>query len=609
MTNLWQRHLPRLTGAALWIAITALPLAGQAPIVLNDSSHVYELGKYLAYYEDATLALTIDEVSSPDYAAKFNNSEEATLSLGFSRSVYWLRFTLETNQSQLSTLGHTYLLELAYPHYNRVDLYLPDADDGWTVMRAGRLQTGQNRPDGSRSILFSLPQYQALPATMYMRLESEASFILPLKIWTQTGYTNQLANKRLGLGIYYGILLGLLFYNLFLFFSIRELTYIYYCVYVLCYGLYQMAYDGLARIYILGEYLQWEVYLALISIHLSYVFGFLFARSYLELAHRNKSLDRLFLMFALLAFVAAMTGPVWQMRFLNYSSHILGWSFFIVVLTTAGFAQKKAYLPARWLFIAFGAMTAGLIGRSLRGAGILPDIFMVTYSLHIGSALEMILLSLGLADRFKTLRAERDSAYVDARDRVARNLHDEVGSTLSGIILFTDAMDTVEDERERQRFLGKIKQSAVDAQEKMRDLLWVINPGNDSWEVLLSKMRRYASDLFDSLEIQYDIDFPNHVSLKNLDMEQRQHFWLIYKEIVNNIAKHANTDYAHIGLSIRGHTVKLRVQDRGTGFDRQTMADSNGIENIHQRAAKLGGTAKLDSAPGEGTKWFLKFSV
>ncbi|MCH8328211.1 MAG: hypothetical protein IID15_06780 [Candidatus Marinimicrobia bacterium] len=438
-----------------------MPLKAQTPIMLNDSSDVYELGQHLAYYEDTTGTLTIDEVSSPAHAGKFNNSEEATLSLGFSSSAYWLRFTLDTDQSRLLTQDITYLLELAYPHYNKVDLYLPDADDGWTVMLAGRLQTGQSRPDGTRSIRFSLPQYLALPATMYMRLESEASFILPLKIWTQTGYTNQLANKRLGLGIYYGILLGLLFYNLFLFFSIRELSYIYYCVYVLFYGLYQMAYDGLARIYILGDHLQWEVYLALISIHLSYVFGFLFARSYLELANRNKRLDRLFLLLALLAFVAAVTGPVWQVRFLNFSSHILGWSFIIVVLTTAGFAQKKAYLPARWLLIAFGAMTAGMIGRSLRGAGVLPDIFIVSYSLHIGSALEMILLSLGLAHRFKTLEAERDSAYVDARDRVARNLHDEVGSTLSGIALFADSAVGAGNDQDIQKFLDDAMKAEI----------------------------------------------------------------------------------------------------------------------------------------------------
>ncbi|MCH8328412.1 MAG: hypothetical protein IID15_07830, partial [Candidatus Marinimicrobia bacterium] len=141
------------------------------------------------------------------------------------------------------------------------------------------------------------------------------------------------------------------------------------------------------------------------------------------------------------------------------------------------------------------------------------------------------------------------------------------------------------------------------------DLLWTIKPGNDAWEVLLAKMQRYASDLFDSLEIRYDIDFPEQVSLKKLGMEQRQHFWLIFKEIVNNIAKHANTDYVHIELLIHGRVIELQVQDRGTGFNRQSMADSYGIKNIYQRTAKLGGAAKLDTAPGKGTKWSLKFSA
>jgi len=90
-----------------------------------------------------------------------------------------------------------------------------------------------------------------------------------------------------------------------------------------------------------------------------------------------------------------------------------------------------------------------------------------------------------------------------------------------------------------RRFLNLIAESAVSAQESINDIVWSLNPDNDSWQNVLTKFRRYASDLFDSKGIQYAMNVPDSLNISSLDMERRRDLWLIYKEMTTNIARHS----------------------------------------------------------------------
>lgn len=199
------------------------------------------------------------------------------------------------------------------------------------------------------------------------------------------------------------------------------------------------------------------------------------------------------------------------------------------------------------------------------------------------------------------------------RNKIARDLHDEVSATLSGINYFAqaitgDAKNTITPPS--QRFLGLIRESVGEAQESMSDIIWSINPENDKLVDLFAKCHRFAADLFESKEIQYTIEIPPGIGNEHLTMEQRRTVWLIFKEIVANVVKHSRSASASVRFSLdRRQQLDLIVSDTGTGFDPTLPRIGNGNKNIRARVEALGGTATLESSVGAGTRWMVSIPL
>ena len=206
----------------------------------------------------------------------------------------------------------------------------------------------------------------------------------------------------------------------------------------------------------------------------------------------------------------------------------------------------------------------------------------------------------------KLLEVER------TRNRIARDLHDEVGTTLSSISYFAQAIQGEMGGRPAshgERFLSRIITSSYETQEAINDIIWSIDPSYDNWEKLLAKCQRYASDLFESRSIRYTIDFPKFITMKNLDMQKRRNFWLLFKEMVTNIVKHAQCSEATIHFSIEGRKAILTIHDNGVGFNASQAHHRHGMENIRKRASFLRAALALQTSPGTGTHWEMAFKI
>lgn len=216
-----------------------------------------------------------------------------------------------------------------------------------------------------------------------------------------------------------------------------------------------------------------------------------------------------------------------------------------------------------------------------------------------------------IKERQAILRHEKDLVKVQTRNRIALNLHDEIGATISGITHFAESID--KDKKfngsvKSKKLLSMIIESSSIAQEKIKDLIWTVNPENDNWEILLAKFRRYASDLLDIKGIQYEINFPETVTIDRLNMEQRQHFWLIFKEIINNAVKHSQCSQIEISILL-AEDICLTVMDNGVGFDPNKVTRGMGIKNIKTRAKKLNAQLDFQTDPGKGTQWNMAFDI
>ncbi len=204
----------------------------------------------------------------------------------------------------------------------------------------------------------------------------------------------------------------------------------------------------------------------------------------------------------------------------------------------------------------------------------------------------------------KLLEVER------TRMRIAKDLHDDVSATLTGIAYFSNAISK-ELGKERtpvmQKLITLIQESTEEVQEGMHDIIWSINPENDRWDVILPKFRRFASDLCESRNISYSIDLPADMSGKAFIMEKRRNLWLVFKELITNAVKHSECSRIEIAMTVEKFNLVLRVADNGKGFDPSTHSDREGLKNIKTRAENLRGTAALKTQSGDGTEW--KISV
>ena len=204
------------------------------------------------------------------------------------------------------------------------------------------------------------------------------------------------------------------------------------------------------------------------------------------------------------------------------------------------------------------------------------------------------------------IRLSKLAEIEKTRYLIARDLHDEIGGTLTGIGLLAEAMSHNKDQSKSKSMLKSIKNNVAVAQETMSDIIWSISPKNDNWHDLLKRMNEFSSDVLESQSIQYSID--SKIDFEDeLKMERRQHLWRIFKELITNIARHSNCKKATITVSNLNGFVFLEIKDDGIGFDPDTEQEGNGLKNIKSRANLLGASISFTNNSIGGCQWQIKF--
>ncbi|WP_018616630.1 ATP-binding protein [Segetibacter koreensis] len=196
------------------------------------------------------------------------------------------------------------------------------------------------------------------------------------------------------------------------------------------------------------------------------------------------------------------------------------------------------------------------------------------------------------------------------RNRIARDLHDEVGSSISTIAIYSRiAYEQSGNETfDNKPLLKRITDSATEIMESMNDIVWNINTQNDNFEHIISRMREHVYQLLEAKGYAIHLDFDQHLNQIKLSMEKRRDFYLIYKEAVNNIAKYADGKNVWITLKLHHNEFEFTIKDDGKGFDTESGREGgNGLTNMRYRAAALNGGIKITSHPGEGTEIILTF--
>jgi len=208
---------------------------------------------------------------------------------------------------------------------------------------------------------------------------------------------------------------------------------------------------------------------------------------------------------------------------------------------------------------------------------------------------------------YRNYQTRQEVKLLTIRNKIAIDLHDDVGSTLSSISMFSQMAQA--QSKEHIPALETIGESSRKMLDAMADIVWSIKPENDLFEKVIMHMREFAYQLLGTKQIEFEFDADDDISKINLPMETRKNLYLIFKEATNNMAKYSKANNAKFALKGENNKLTMVISDDGKGFDTTNDSRGNGLENMKRRAVEIGAKLLIDSTPGIGTTIKLELAV
>jgi len=212
--------------------------------------------------------------------------------------------------------------------------------------------------------------------------------------------------------------------------------------------------------------------------------------------------------------------------------------------------------------------------------------------------------------RLRLERLRLQTAMEQERQRIARDIHDDLGAGLTEIILLSDNLhDELPPVPGSEKMVNEISTRARALTRAMDEVVWAVNPRNDTLEGLLTYFNKFAQEYLTRADIRCRMDVPLELPFITLAAETRHHLYLTCKEALNNCVKHSGATEVWIHLKPAGRNYVMSIEDNGKGFEIRTVARGNGLQNMRRRLEEVGGYCDIQSKPGVGTRVILLISV
>jgi signal transduction histidine kinase len=281
----------------------------------------------------------------------------------------------------------------------------------------------------------------------------------------------------------------------------------------------------------------------------------------------------------------------------------------IIYLITRRHPLASIYVIGSGLLLAFAS--AGFIDRIFISKHSRPESYHLIY-LELGIFCEFVFLNYGLIYKTRKLQKENMRFEIEKqvelykqRMRISNDLHDEVGATLSGIAMYsqlTKEQLKLHNTQNVEHSLTVMQQSAANMVDKLSDIVWAVNPEQDSLHSLLQKLEEYAQEMGYPKNIKVHISVSQELDQLKLSMEERRNIYLICKEAINNAVKYSGCSDLAVKVWLEKTHTDFIIEDNGAGFDISSTKLGNGIENMIRRAEDIGAIFLIDAGPGKGTR-------
>lgn len=378
------------------VAFASLP---SAPVEVDASLREIVLAPRMEILEDSNGKMTFEQVQQ---SGEFKLASGEGTNIGFSRSAWWVRLTLDN----ASTKDLPLVLRQGYPLIDYIDIWKPDGAGSWRQIQTGDRRVFDTREFQHRDFLFAVDVPASASQAYYLRFESSGPIDISLALYEQRALLGAISREQLGYGAYYGGFLVLVLYNFFIFLAVRDRAFFYYLMYAVSYGLYFSVFNGLSFQFLWPDNPIWGNQSLLVLLSASLIFGLQFTRTFLDTISYSPRVDGAAVLLQILSGLGLVAS-----FFLPYSTLIVPLALVtvlvtVLILTMGTLGLLKGYKPARYFMIAWGMLLLAVLVYMLKTFGLLPHNALTQNAFQVGSLVEMVLLSLALASRVSEIQRQ-----------------------------------------------------------------------------------------------------------------------------------------------------------------------------------------------------------
>lgn len=407
----------------------------------------------------------------------------------------------------------------------------------------------------------------------------------------------------------------------------------YFLIYILFGLLYVMAASGYGSLYLWSSIPWFEenaaAFLAAVSI--CGLFGF--SKNILQLHKKHRRVNFMINVFMVIYPLVTLMGFALYFdklkagvyaTFMNVMYLCLLAFFFTILYISTCRAVQKGQKEHYWFVIIFSLFACLSIVTILFETGI----WEYNYKTHVfflitSSVPQMTLTLLFLINRLvgtlkqrtrevEEVRVESDKILLNRQLRISRELHDEVGATLSGIAMYSHLTKTqlqAQDLAGVENSLNIMQDSSAQMVNKLNDIVWLINPDKSSLPELMQRLEEYARNMADVKNMKVKINIDEAIHQYQLNIEQRRNIYLFCKEAINNAVKYSEGTFLELSVRTDENVLEFSVSDDGKGFDPEAVKCGNGSANLRQRAGEIGAEYVLRTAEGMGCAARLRLKI
>ena len=415
--------LPLCFALASMFATTA---RASTPFLLDRSLEKAGLSRYLEYFIDESGRLSIDDVSAPSFSNNFIQNEKSYLGFGYTRAAVWVRFSVK------NTMGEPmpWLLEFAYAIIDRLELYVPESG-GFRWVNTGDHLPFKERAYEYRTFIFPMEGKPGLQS-YYLRMSTSGTLTVPLIAWSPKHFQHVSVKELLILGAYYGVMMALALYLLFIYFSIRERSYLYLALLSAGISFFTLLHNGLAFQYLWPGHPWWTNVSHPMAAILSAFFSLAFTRTFLSTRTRMPVADVMIRVLMACAAAGTLVPFFIDYYYATQFSVAVAFTTISLMVVCGLYALFQRQREGVFFMLASLSFVFGVLLITLMAYGLFPETFITAWGIQVGSAMMVLLFALGIADRINTMRRDRkkaiDSLYESEEKyrTLVENAHDGI---------------------------------------------------------------------------------------------------------------------------------------------------------------------------------------